>query len=62
ASSSSQSLSPRCYEDLPLKAIHRARPLSAGRTPSPTADETSALASGQRDRIGRVMIEPDGSS
>ncbi|WMV32666.1 hypothetical protein MTR67_026051 [Solanum verrucosum] len=35
ASSTSQALPSRRYEDLPLQAIHRARPLSAG-TPSPT--------------------------
>ncbi|WMV18747.1 hypothetical protein MTR67_012132 [Solanum verrucosum] len=35
ASSTSQALLPRRYEDLPLQAIHRARPLSVG-TPSPT--------------------------
>ncbi|KAK6773861.1 hypothetical protein RDI58_029100 [Solanum bulbocastanum] len=34
-SSTSQPLPARRYEDLPLLAIHRARPLSAG-TPSPT--------------------------
>ncbi|KAK6776063.1 hypothetical protein RDI58_027064 [Solanum bulbocastanum] len=34
-SSTSQSLPARCYEDLPLQAIRRARPLSVG-TPSPT--------------------------
>ncbi|KAK6786688.1 hypothetical protein RDI58_015213 [Solanum bulbocastanum] len=99
----------RRYEDLPLQAIRRARPLSAG-TPSPTGtspqlftirlgdssseyldamasmpsltqrfvhpdvspsstttpsatphDMMSALAPGQKDRLGRVMIEPDGS-
>ncbi|WMV24320.1 hypothetical protein MTR67_017705 [Solanum verrucosum] len=31
-------------------------------TPTPTPYETSALAPGQRDRIDRVIIEPDGSS
>ncbi|WMV46034.1 hypothetical protein MTR67_039419 [Solanum verrucosum] len=100
----------RCYEDLPLQAIRRARPLSAG-TPSPTGtspqlsamrlrdssseqsdamagtppltqcfvhpdvspsstaapsvtphDTMSALAPGQKDTLGRVMIEPDRSS
>ncbi|WMV15128.1 hypothetical protein MTR67_008513 [Solanum verrucosum] len=110
ASSTSQALPSRRYEDLPLQAIHRARPLSAG-TPSPTGassqlsamrlgdssseqsdamagtppvtqhfvhpdvspsstaalsvtphDMTSALAPGQKDILGRVMIEPDGSS
>uniref|UniRef100_M1DSI6 Uncharacterized protein n=1 Tax=Solanum tuberosum TaxID=4113 RepID=M1DSI6_SOLTU len=107
--STSQSLPPRCYKDLPIQAIRQARPLSAGRlladltpspkgtslqpstmrirdsiseksdvvagtppltqhyvhpgvSPTPTPAETSALASGQRDRIDRVMIEPDGSS
>ncbi|KAG5586383.1 hypothetical protein H5410_046817, partial [Solanum commersonii] len=35
ASFTSQALPSRCYEDLPLQAIHRARPLSVG-TPSPT--------------------------
>lgn len=29
---------------------------------TPTRDETSDLALGQRDRIGKVIIEPDGSS
>jgi len=110
ASSTSQALPSRRYEDLPLQAIRRARPLSAG-TPSPTGtspqlsamrigdssseqsdamagtppltqrfvhpdvspsstaapsatphDTMSALAPGQKDRLGRVMIEPDGSS
>ncbi|WMV59298.1 hypothetical protein MTR67_052683, partial [Solanum verrucosum] len=41
ASSSSQSLPPRRYEDLPLQAIHRARFLSAGHTPSPSPTSTS---------------------
>ncbi|KAK6786439.1 hypothetical protein RDI58_014964 [Solanum bulbocastanum] len=51
-SSTSQPLPARRYEDLPLQAIHRARPLSTG-TPSPTAtpsatphDTMSALATG----------------
>ncbi|WMV38468.1 hypothetical protein MTR67_031853 [Solanum verrucosum] len=110
ASSTSQTLSSRCYEDLSLQAIRRARPLSAG-NPSPTGtspqlsairlgdssseqldvmvgtppltqcfvhpdvspsstaalsatphDTMSALAPGQKDRLGRVMIEPDGLS
>ncbi|WMV59478.1 hypothetical protein MTR67_052863 [Solanum verrucosum] len=110
ASSTSHALPPRRYEDLPLQAIHRARPLSAG-TPSPTGispqlsamrlgdssseqsnamagtppltqrvvhpdvspsstatpsatphDTMSTLAPGQKNRLGRVMIEPDGSS
>ncbi|KAG5596133.1 hypothetical protein H5410_037365 [Solanum commersonii] len=110
ASSTSQALPSRCYEDLPLQAIRRARPLSAG-TSSPTGtspqlsamrlgdssseqsdamadtppltqrfvhpdvspssttapsatphDTMSALAPGQKDRLGRVMIERDGSS
>ncbi|WMV33182.1 hypothetical protein MTR67_026567 [Solanum verrucosum] len=110
ASSTSQELPSRRYKDVPLQAIHRARPLSAG-TPSPTGtspqlsamrlgdsssehsdamagtppltqrfvhpdvspsstaapsatphDTMSALAPGQKDRLGRVMIEPDGSS
>ncbi|KAK6773709.1 hypothetical protein RDI58_028947 [Solanum bulbocastanum] len=57
----------QCYKDLPLQAIRRARPLLAG-TLSPTAtpsatphDTMSALAPGQKDRPGRVMIEPNGS-
>ncbi|WMV38002.1 hypothetical protein MTR67_031387 [Solanum verrucosum] len=110
ASSTSQALPSRRYEDLPLQAIRRARPLSAG-TPSPTGtspqlsamrlgdssseqsdamastppltqrfvhpdvspsstaspsatphDTMYALAPGQKNRLGRVMIEPDGSS
>ncbi|WMV13877.1 hypothetical protein MTR67_007262 [Solanum verrucosum] len=91
ASATSQPLPSQRYEDLPLQAIHRARPLSAG-TPSPTGtspqlsamrlgdssseqsdamaatpsatphDTMSALAPGQKDRLGRVMIESDGSS
>ncbi|WMV33515.1 hypothetical protein MTR67_026900 [Solanum verrucosum] len=110
ASSTSQALPSRRYEDLPLQAIRRARPLSAG-TPSPTGtspqlsamrlgdssseqsdamagmppltqrfvhpdvspsstaapsatphDTMSTLAPGQKDRLGRVMIEPNGSS
>ncbi|KAG5600488.1 hypothetical protein H5410_031858 [Solanum commersonii] len=61
-SSTSQALPSRRYEDLPLQAIHRARPLSAA-TPSAIPDDTmSALAPGQKDRLGRVMIQPDGSS
>ncbi|WMV55686.1 hypothetical protein MTR67_049071, partial [Solanum verrucosum] len=67
ASSTSQALTSRRYKDLPLQAIRRARPLSAG-TPSPTAtpsatpdDEMPAPTPGQKDRLGRVMIEPDGS-
>ncbi|WMV07617.1 hypothetical protein MTR67_001002 [Solanum verrucosum] len=100
----------RRYEDLPLQAIHRARPLSAC-TPSPTCispqlsamrigdsrseqsdamagtpslthrfmhpdvspssiatpsatpdDMMPSLATGQKDRLGRVMIKSDGSS
>ncbi|WMV60316.1 hypothetical protein MTR67_053701 [Solanum verrucosum] len=110
ASSTSQALPSQRYEDLPLQAIRRARPLSAGTSsptgtypqlsamrlgdssseqsdamagtppltqcfvhpdvsPSSTAapsatphDTMSALAPGQKDRLGRVMIEPDGSS
>ncbi|XP_015170398.1 uncharacterized protein [Solanum tuberosum] len=110
ASSTSQTLPSRRYEDLPLQAIHRARPLSVGTQsptgtspqlsamrigdssseqsdamastppltqrfvhpdvspsstarPSATPDDTMhALAPGQKDRLGRVMIEPDGSS
>ncbi|WMV30332.1 hypothetical protein MTR67_023717 [Solanum verrucosum] len=110
ASSTSQALPSRRYEDLPLQAICRARPLSTS-TPSPTGtspqlsamrhgdssseqsdamagtppltqrfvhpdvspsstvapsatphDTMSALTPGQKDRLGRVMIEPDGSS
>ncbi|WMV18778.1 hypothetical protein MTR67_012163 [Solanum verrucosum] len=109
ASSTLQALPSRLYEDLPLQAIRRARPLSAGipsptgtsphlyamrigdssseqsdamagtspltqcfvhpdvspsstTTPSATLDDTMlALAPGQKDRLGRVMIEPDGS-
>ncbi|WMV41490.1 hypothetical protein MTR67_034875 [Solanum verrucosum] len=48
ASSTSQALPSRRYEDLPLQAIRRARPIS--------------VAPGQKDRLGRVMIDPDGSS
>jgi len=115
ASSTSQALPPRRYEDLPLQAIRRARSLSTGRisdgTPSPTGtspqlsamrigdssieqsdalagtppltqcfvhpdvspsstatpsatpdDMMPALVPGQKDTLGRVMIEPDGSS
>ncbi|WMV25347.1 hypothetical protein MTR67_018732 [Solanum verrucosum] len=73
ASSTSHAFPPRHYEDLPLQAIRRARPLSVGRisdgtpastgTPSATPDdETPTLTPGQKDRLGRVMIEPDGSS
>ncbi|WMV16815.1 hypothetical protein MTR67_010200 [Solanum verrucosum] len=68
ASSTSHALPSRRYEDLPFQAIRQARPLSAS-TPSPIAppsatphDTMSALAPGQKDRLGRVMIEPDGSS
>ncbi|KAG5581048.1 hypothetical protein H5410_051675 [Solanum commersonii] len=36
---------------------------SSTTTPSATPDDTMpALAPGQKDRLGRVMIEPDGSS
>uniref|UniRef100_M1ACT0 Uncharacterized protein n=1 Tax=Solanum tuberosum TaxID=4113 RepID=M1ACT0_SOLTU len=107
ASSTSQELPSRRYEDLPLQAIRRARPLSVGTpfstsispqlsamrigyssseqsnamadtppltqcfvhldvspsstaTPSSTPDDTMpALAPCQKDRLGRVMIEPD---
>uniref|UniRef100_M1B2N5 Uncharacterized protein n=1 Tax=Solanum tuberosum TaxID=4113 RepID=M1B2N5_SOLTU len=110
ASSTSQALPAQCYEDLPLQAIHQARPLSAGTlsptgtspllsamrigdssseqsdamigtppltqrfvhpyvSPSSTATpsatphyEMPALAPGQKDIFGRLMIEPDGSS
>ncbi|KAG5598970.1 hypothetical protein H5410_030340 [Solanum commersonii] len=110
ALSTSHALPSRRYEDLPLQAIRRARPLLAG-TPSPICtspqlstmrlgdpsseqsdamagtpsltqhfvhpdvspsstvapsatphDTMSALAPGQKDRLGRVMIKPDGSS
>jgi len=110
ASSTLQALPSVRYEDLPLHAIRRGRPLSAG-TPSPTGaspqlstirirdssseqsddmdgtppltqryvhpdvspsstatpsatphDTMSSLAPGQKDILGRVMIEPDGSS
>ncbi|KAG5601019.1 hypothetical protein H5410_032389 [Solanum commersonii] len=98
ASSTSQALPLHCYENLPLQAIRRARPLSTG-NPSPTGleilvaavdamadapfsrfvhhdvsssstaapsatphDTMSALAPSQNDRLGRVMIKPDGSS
>ncbi|KAG5596099.1 hypothetical protein H5410_037331 [Solanum commersonii] len=97
------------YEDLPLHAIRRGRPFSAGTpspigaspqlsavrirdpsseqlnamagmppltqrymhpdvspsstaTPSATPDEMFPLVPGQKDRLGRVMIEPDRSS
>ncbi|KAK6791323.1 hypothetical protein RDI58_010404 [Solanum bulbocastanum] len=110
ASSTSEALPLRRYEDLPLQAIHQARPLSVGTpsptgtspqlsamrigdssskqldamastppltqhfvhhevspsstaTPSATPDDTMpTLAPGQKDRLGRVMIEPNGSS
>ncbi|KAK6791772.1 hypothetical protein RDI58_010853 [Solanum bulbocastanum] len=115
ASSTSQALPSRRYEDLPLQVIRRPRPLSAGRisdsTPSPTSTspqlsamrigdssseqpdaiagmplltqrfvhpsvstssttapsatpdvEMHALAPGKKERLDRVMIEPDGSS
>ncbi|WMV59868.1 hypothetical protein MTR67_053253, partial [Solanum verrucosum] len=62
AFSTSQALTPLRYEDLPLQAIHRPRPLSAV-APSATPDAAiPALAPGQKDRLGRVMIELDGSS
>ncbi|WMV49391.1 hypothetical protein MTR67_042776 [Solanum verrucosum] len=110
ASSTLQALPSRRYEDLPLQAICRARPLSVG-TPSPIGtspqlsamrlgdssseqsdamvgtplltqrfvhpdvspsstatpsaiphDMMFALAPSQKDRLGRVMIEPDRSS
>ncbi|WMV30776.1 hypothetical protein MTR67_024161 [Solanum verrucosum] len=110
ASSTSQAFPSRRYDDLPLQAIRRVRPLLAG-TPSPTGtspqlsvmrlgdssreqsdamagtppltqrfvhpdvsppstaapsatphDTMSALAPGQKDKLGRVMIESDGSS
>ncbi|WMV20604.1 hypothetical protein MTR67_013989 [Solanum verrucosum] len=110
AFSTSQALPVRRYKDLPLQAIYRARPLSAGTlsptdtspqlsamriedssneqldvmtgtppftqhfvhpdvSPSSTArssatpdDKMPALAPSQKDRFGKVMIEPDGSS
>ncbi|WMV54180.1 hypothetical protein MTR67_047565 [Solanum verrucosum] len=52
ASSTSQALPPRRYEDLPLHAIRRPRPLSVGRisdgTPSPTgtSPQLSAITIG----------------
>uniref|UniRef100_M1DT56 Uncharacterized protein n=1 Tax=Solanum tuberosum TaxID=4113 RepID=M1DT56_SOLTU len=49
------------YEDLLLHVICRGRPLLAA-TPSATPDEMLLLVPGQKDRLGRVMIEPDGSS
>ncbi|WMV50904.1 hypothetical protein MTR67_044289 [Solanum verrucosum] len=54
ASSTSHALPSRRYEDLPLQAI-----LAPSATPH---DTMSALAPGQKGRLGRVMIEPDGSS
>ncbi|KAG5611224.1 hypothetical protein H5410_022505 [Solanum commersonii] len=47
ASSTSQALPSRCYEDIPLQAIRRARPLSTG-TPSPigTSPQLSAMSLG----------------
>ncbi|WMV09921.1 hypothetical protein MTR67_003306 [Solanum verrucosum] len=62
ASSTSQTLPSRCYENLPLQAIHRAQPLSAATLSAIPHDTRSALAPGQKDRLGRVMIEPNGSS
>ncbi|KAG5571962.1 hypothetical protein H5410_061728, partial [Solanum commersonii] len=59
--STSPALPLRLYKDLCLKTIRRERTLSAG-TPSPTDDTMPPLAPGQKDRLGRVMIEPDGSS
>uniref|UniRef100_M1D9J9 Uncharacterized protein n=1 Tax=Solanum tuberosum TaxID=4113 RepID=M1D9J9_SOLTU len=81
AFSNSQALPPRCYEDLPLWAIRRPRPLSRasyamagtpplnqrfvhpGVSPSSTTtpsatpdDEIPALAPGQKNRLGRVMM------
>ncbi|KAK6803008.1 hypothetical protein RDI58_000792 [Solanum bulbocastanum] len=43
--------------------VHPDVPSSSMATPSATPhDIMSALAPGQKDRLGRVMIEPDGSS
>uniref|UniRef100_M1DBR7 Uncharacterized protein n=1 Tax=Solanum tuberosum TaxID=4113 RepID=M1DBR7_SOLTU len=61
AFSNSQAVPSICYEDLPLHYIRRGRPLLAA-TPSSTPDEMLPLVPGQKDRLGRVMIEPDGSS
>ncbi|WMV08696.1 hypothetical protein MTR67_002081 [Solanum verrucosum] len=62
ASSTSQALPSLRYEDLPLQAIRRAQPLSAAAPSATPHDMMSALALGKKDRLGRVMIEPDGSS
>ncbi|KAG5585183.1 hypothetical protein H5410_045617 [Solanum commersonii] len=57
ASSTSHALPPWRYEDLHLLAIHRPRPLCIA-TPSATLDnQMLALAPGQKDRLGRFMIE-----
>ncbi|KAG5632490.1 hypothetical protein H5410_004207 [Solanum commersonii] len=49
----------QCCGGTPPLTQHYIHP---GVSPTPTLDETSALAPGQRDRIDRVMIEPDESS
>ncbi|KAG5581710.1 hypothetical protein H5410_052337 [Solanum commersonii] len=56
ASSTSQALPSRRYEDLPLQAIRRARPLSVG-TPSPTgtSPQLSAMRLGDSSSGGRML-------
>ncbi|WMV13761.1 hypothetical protein MTR67_007146 [Solanum verrucosum] len=56
----------RCYGRTPPLTQRFVHPgVSPSSTTTPTAtpnDETPALAPGQKDRLGRIMIESDGSS
>ncbi|KAK6793901.1 hypothetical protein RDI58_007354 [Solanum bulbocastanum] len=62
-SSSEQSDAMAGTPPLTQRFVHPDIPPSSTATPSATPHDTmSALALGQKDRLGRVMIEPDGSS
>ncbi|KAK6794106.1 hypothetical protein RDI58_007559 [Solanum bulbocastanum] len=62
-SSSEQSNAMAGIPPLTQHFVHSDVPYSSTATPSATPHDTiSALAPGQKDRLGRVMIEPDGSS
>ncbi|KAG5595508.1 hypothetical protein H5410_036740 [Solanum commersonii] len=60
ASSTSQALPSRRYEDLPLRAIHQARPLSAC-TPSPTGTSPQLSAMRIRDSSSEQSDAMDGT-
>uniref|UniRef100_M1DAP7 Uncharacterized protein n=1 Tax=Solanum tuberosum TaxID=4113 RepID=M1DAP7_SOLTU len=57
ASSTSQALHPRRYEDLPLQAIRRPRPLSAGRISDDTLSPTGTSPQLFAMRIGDSSSE-----